>query len=195
MTDTSSPPDGHPPADLFSNVAPGTGQPSAGQPNDPKTPTSDETPGSDAHEPSDPEPSDPEPSDPEPSDPEPSDPEPSDPEASDPEASDLEPSNPVPARYSIGEVGDRLGLESHVLRYWETEFELLDPTKDGAGRRVYTEDDIDIVQRIHHLLKEEKYTIAGARAVLKREGVHGRRAFREELHDLRDFLADLRDDL
>jgi len=180
MTDTSSPPDGHPPADLFSNVAPGTGQPSAGQPNDPKTPTSDETPGSDAHEPSDPEPSDPEPSDPEPSDPEPS---------------DLEPSNPVPARYSIGEVGDRLGLESHVLRYWETEFELLDPTKDGAGRRVYTEDDIDIVQRIHHLLKEEKYTIAGARAVLKREGVHGRRAFREELHDLRDFLADLRDDL
>jgi len=170
MTDTSSPPDGHPPADLFSNVAPGTGQPSAGQPNDPKTPTSDETPGSDAHEPSDPEPSD-------------------------PEASDLEPSNPVPARYSIGEVGDRLGLESHVLRYWETEFELLDPTKDGAGRRVYTEDDIDIVQRIHHLLKEEKYTIAGARAVLKREGVHGRRAFREELHDLRDFLADLRDDL
>jgi DNA-binding transcriptional MerR regulator len=159
MTDTSSPPDGQP-ADLFSNVAPG-----AGQPNDPAQPASvapddrepatDETPGGDVPEPSD----------------------------------------PVPARYSIGEVGDRLGLESHVLRYWETEFEQLDPTKDGAGRRVYTEDDIDIVQRIHHLLKEEMYTIAGARAVLKREGVHGRRAFREELHDLRDFLADLRDDL
>jgi DNA-binding transcriptional MerR regulator len=170
MTDTSSPPDGQPPADLFSNVAPGAGQPndpagSASDAPDNTAPASDETPGSDVHEPSDPEPS------------------------------DLEPSNPVPARYSIGEVGDRLGLESHVLRYWETEFEQLDPTKDGAGRRVYTEDDIDIVQRIHHLLKEEMYTIAGARAVLKREGVHGRRAFREELHDLRDFLADLRDDL
>ncbi|HHP7237516.1 MerR family transcriptional regulator [Longibacter sp.] len=170
MTDTSSPPDGQPPADLFSNVAPGAGQPkepappASDAPEDPE-PATDETPGSDAHEPSDLEPS------------------------------DLEPSNPVPTRYSIGEVSDRLGLESHVLRYWETEFEQLDPTKDGAGRRVYTEDDIDIVQRIHHLLKEEMYTIAGARAVLQREGVHGRRAFREELHDLRDFLADLRDDL
>jgi len=160
MTDTSSPPDGQPPADLFSNVAPGAGQPNdpaqpASDAPDDREPATDETPGGDAPEPSD----------------------------------------PVPARYSIGEVGDRLGLESHVLRYWETEFEQLDPTKDGAGRRVYTEDDIDIVQRIHHLLKEEMYTIAGARAVLKREGVHGRRAFREELHDLRDFLADLRDDL
>jgi DNA-binding transcriptional MerR regulator len=146
------------------------GQPSDGQPNEPETPTSEA----------------------------PDDVEPATEEASssDTPGNDTpESPDPVPARYSIGEVGDRLGLESHVLRYWETEFEQLDPTKDGAGRRVYTEDDIDIVQRIHHLLKEEMYTIAGARAVLKREGVHGRRAFREELHDLRDFLADLRDDL
>jgi DNA-binding transcriptional MerR regulator len=94
--------------------------------------------------------------------------------------------------YSIGEVGDHLDLEAHVLRYWESEFDELMPKKDAAGRRVYTDADIRTLQRIRHLLKEERYTIAGARAVLDREGVHGRKAFRDDLRDLRDFLVDLK---
>jgi DNA-binding transcriptional MerR regulator len=95
--------------------------------------------------------------------------------------------------YSIGEVGEHLDLEAHVLRYWESEFEELMPKKDAAGRRVYSDADVRTLQRIRHLLKEERYTIAGARAVLDREGVHGRKAFRDDLRDLRDFLVDLRD--
>ena len=95
--------------------------------------------------------------------------------------------------YSIGEVGEHLDLEAHVLRYWESEFEELMPEKDAAGRRVYSDADVRTLQRIRHLLKEERYTIAGARAVLDREGVHGRKAFRDDLRDLRDFLVDLRD--
>lgn len=95
--------------------------------------------------------------------------------------------------YSIGEVSDLLDLEPHVLRYWESEFEALHPRKNRAGRRVYTEDDIAVVRRIQHLLKEEKYTIAGAQQVFAREGSRpmSKQAFREELAEIRALLTEL----
>ncbi len=64
--------------------------------------------------------------------------------------------------YAIGEVSDMTGLEAHVLRYWETEFEQLKPRKNRAGRRIYTVEDIAVVEHIQHLLRVEKYTIEGA---------------------------------
>jgi DNA-binding transcriptional MerR regulator len=95
--------------------------------------------------------------------------------------------------YSIGEVSDLTGLEQHVLRYWESEFDELKPRKNRAGRRVYTAEDIETVRHIHHLLKEEKYTIEGARQALERE--REERHHRHQLRELRDFLADLRSKL
>ena len=59
--------------------------------------------------------------------------------------------------YAIGEVSDRTGLEAHVLRYWETEFEQLKPRKNRAGRRIYTVEDIAVVERIQHLLRLESW--------------------------------------
>lgn len=64
--------------------------------------------------------------------------------------------------YSIGEVCDLSGLKPHVLRYWETQFSVLNPTKNRAGNRVYRQRDVEIVLLIKHLLYEEKYTIEGA---------------------------------
>jgi DNA-binding transcriptional MerR regulator len=94
--------------------------------------------------------------------------------------------------YSIGEVSEITGLEQHVLRYWETEFEMLRPRKNRAGRRVYTAEDINTVLRLRHLLRDEKYTIEGARQVLEREGRPApEEDFREALADLRDFLKDV----
>ncbi|MEF8797383.1 MAG: MerR family transcriptional regulator [Salinivenus sp.] len=95
--------------------------------------------------------------------------------------------------YSIGEVSDRVGHEPHVLRYWEQEFEVLSPRKNRAGRRVYTEDDVAVVERIRYLLKEEKYTIEGARQAIARGAARKERA--DALEDLRAFLVDLRDQL
>ena len=95
---------------------------------------------------------------------------------------------------SIGEVSRQVDLEPHVLRYWETEFDSLRPRKNRAGRRVYTRDDVEVVQRIRHLLREEKYTIEGARQVLEREE-KGEASQREELLRLRQFLEELRDQL
>ncbi|MEM1125529.1 MAG: MerR family transcriptional regulator [Bacteroidota bacterium] len=98
--------------------------------------------------------------------------------------------------YSIREVSDQLDLEPHVLRYWESEFPRLAPRKNAAGRRVYTEENIQALRRIKELLKEDKYTLEGARQVLDREarGEHTDEA-RRDLRALRAFLANLRDQL
>lgn len=68
--------------------------------------------------------------------------------------------------YSIGEVCDLLELRPHVLRYWESQFSALRPTKNRAGNRVYKRKDIKLVHLLRHLLYSEKYTIAGARVKL-----------------------------
>lgn len=71
------------------------------------------------------------------------------------------------AYYSIGEVCDLSGLKPHVLRYWETQFDVLHPTKNRAGNRVYRPRDIELILLVRHLLYERKYTIDGARQKLK----------------------------
>lgn len=69
--------------------------------------------------------------------------------------------------YSISEVSRIIELEQYVLRYWETEFEQLRPAKNLAGNRVYTNKDIKLILYIKKLLREEKYTIEGAKQHLK----------------------------
>jgi DNA-binding transcriptional MerR regulator len=64
--------------------------------------------------------------------------------------------------YSIGEVCDLTGLKPHVLRYWETQFEVLNPGKNRAGNRVYRAQDIELVMLVKNLLYVQKYTIEGA---------------------------------
>ena len=96
---------------------------------------------------------------------------------------------------SIGEVGDLLELEPHVLRYWQTEFEELAPRKNRAGRRIYTDEDVAVIRRIKHLLRVEKYTIDGARRALAQENVTNGSTDRTELMKLRAFLEKLLDQL
>ena len=69
--------------------------------------------------------------------------------------------------YSIGEVCEMAGLKPHVLRYWETQFKELNPTKNRAGTRVYRAREIKLIELVKHLLYEEKFTIDGARRKLE----------------------------
>jgi len=71
------------------------------------------------------------------------------------------------AYYSIGEVCGLTGLKPHVLRYWETQFDVLSPTKNRAGNRVFRPKEIELILLVKHLLYEEKYTIEGARRKLQ----------------------------
>ncbi len=65
--------------------------------------------------------------------------------------------------YSISEVCDMTGLKPHVLRYWETAFPMLKPSKNQSGNRVYKQKDIGLIKLISRLLYQERYTIDGAR--------------------------------
>ncbi len=69
--------------------------------------------------------------------------------------------------YSISEVSKITDLEQYVLRYWESEFEELKPAKNRAGNRIYTNRDIKLILYIKQLLRDERYTIEGAKQVLK----------------------------
>ncbi|OGW41673.1 MAG: MerR family transcriptional regulator, partial [Nitrospirae bacterium RBG_16_43_11] len=71
--------------------------------------------------------------------------------------------------YKISEVSRLTGLESYVLRYWETEFTELAPRKNKGGQRVFEQKDIDKILIIKRLLYEEGLTIAGARKRLEEQ--------------------------
>lgn len=64
--------------------------------------------------------------------------------------------------FKIGEVCELVGVQAHVLRYWETEFPMLSPQKNRSGQRSYRRRDVEIALRIKELLYEDLYTIAGA---------------------------------
>ena len=69
--------------------------------------------------------------------------------------------------FKIGEVSELLGVEPHVLRFWESEFPLLAPKKSGTGHRLYRRKDVELLLRIKHLLYEKRFTIEGARQALQ----------------------------
>lgn len=69
--------------------------------------------------------------------------------------------------YSISEVSKITDIEQYVLRYWETEFEQLNPQKNRAGNRIYTNKNIRLILYIKELLREKKYTIEGAKKILE----------------------------
>jgi DNA-binding transcriptional MerR regulator len=71
--------------------------------------------------------------------------------------------------YKIGEACKALGIQPYVLRYWETEFPALSPSKSRSGQRVYSEKELEIIRRIKQLLYDEGYTIAGAKKKLEGE--------------------------
>lgn len=73
---------------------------------------------------------------------------------------------PVQEFYSIGEVCSLTDLKPHVLRYWESQFKLLNPAKNRSGNRVYARKEVELILLVKHLLYTEKFTIDGARQKL-----------------------------
>ena len=99
------------------------------------------------------------------------------------------------AYYSIGEVCDLTGLKPHVLRYWETQFDVLRPTKNRAGNRVFRPKDIELILLVKNLLYEQKYTIEGANQKLLESRKEGE--LEGEQHEVLgpEFLASMKEEL
>ncbi len=104
--------------------------------------------------------------------------------------------------YTIGEVSKLTGVEPHVLRYWETLFPELSPVKNRAGKRVYKDNEIQVVLTLKELIQQKKYSTAGARKVLREQKKGPRGKDKEEsaplpvevaqdLGKVRVFLSDL----
>ena len=73
--------------------------------------------------------------------------------------------------FKIGEACKELDIQPYVLRYWETEFPILKPTKSKSGQRVYSRSDLHMIRRIKELLYDEGFTIAGAKKKLEEDRV------------------------
>jgi DNA-binding transcriptional MerR regulator len=106
--------------------------------------------------------------------------------------------------YRIGEVSRLADVKPFVLRYWESEFPMLDPVKSPSGHRLYRQEDLDMVFRIKRLLYDEGFTLEGARRHLTEEARLGtgncageRAASTEDNPQIlsRKMLLDLRDSL
>ncbi|MDG2371080.1 MAG: MerR family transcriptional regulator [Flavobacteriaceae bacterium] len=71
--------------------------------------------------------------------------------------------------YNIGEVAKAFNVKPSLLRFWENEFEVIQPKKKNSGTRKYTQKDIDTIQLIFHLVKERGMTLDGAKKQLKQK--------------------------
>jgi DNA-binding transcriptional MerR regulator len=79
----------------------------------------------------------------------------------------MKPRLPDKIYFKIGEVSEIVGVEAYVLRYWETEFDLLKPSKAPSRHRLYKKKDVELLLEIKRLLYAEGFTIEGARKRLK----------------------------
>jgi DNA-binding transcriptional MerR regulator len=104
---------------------------------------------------------------------------------------------PLPQKqyFRIGEVSRILETPAHVLRYWETEFRAVRPSKSASGQRVYSRRDVERLQLIKRLLRDERYTIEGARRALKERGLGEDANTPARPEVLRDALLGARDRL
>jgi DNA-binding transcriptional MerR regulator len=82
------------------------------------------------------------------------------------------PAIPAKRYFTIGEVSELCGVKPHVLRYWEQEFEQLNPVKRRGNRRYYQRGDVIMIRQIRSLLYEQGFTIGGARQQLLGESAH-----------------------
>lgn len=96
--------------------------------------------------------------------------------------------------YSIGEVAEMFDLKDSTLRFWEKEFNIINPRKNEKGTRFYKEEDIDAVRVVYYLLKEQKLTLAGAKKRLKenKEGVIKQAELMNRLQQIKKELLDLK---
>lgn len=101
--------------------------------------------------------------------------------------------------YSIGEVAKMFDVNTSLIRFWEKEFDVINPKKNKKGNRMFTPKDVDNFHLIYHLVKEKGYTLKGAKDILTQENkkvkVDTEIEVVKTLKQTKDFLLKLRDQL
>ncbi len=99
--------------------------------------------------------------------------------------------------YSIAELSDHFGVAKSLLRYWEKEFDKINPKRNAKGTRFYSKQDVEQIRLVYHLVKEKGHTLDGARKELKtrKKQVVSRIQVKESLQHIKSNLEQLRDQL
>ena len=99
--------------------------------------------------------------------------------------------------YSIGEVSEKFGLAPSTLRFWEKGFDTIKPFKNKKGDRFYTQEDIDHLSLIHHLVKERGMTLKGARTKIMENKTETENTFEivKRLQQIKTYLLEIREAL
>jgi DNA-binding transcriptional MerR regulator len=98
--------------------------------------------------------------------------------------------------YSIGEVAAMFKVNTSLIRYWENEFDILQPRKNRKGDRFFKPADVKNLQLIHDLLRRRKFTIEGAKDFLKKNGLANEKyEMIQSLQKLRSFMLELKANL
>ncbi|TAF73863.1 MAG: MerR family transcriptional regulator [Bacteroidetes bacterium] len=99
--------------------------------------------------------------------------------------------------YTIGEVAEKFGVATSLVRFWETEFDSIKPTKNKKGNRVYTKEDIEDISIVYHYVKEKGYTLNGAKELIKIDRTKNLEKIEaiNSLEKVRDFLLELKTSL
>lgn len=99
--------------------------------------------------------------------------------------------------YSIGEVAEIFTVAPSLIRFWESEFDLINPKKNRKGNRQFTKEDIGNVRTIYHLVKEKGFTLQGAKEMLRNDSqaVKDKMELMDSLRNVRNFLVELREKL
>lgn len=99
--------------------------------------------------------------------------------------------------YSIGEVAEIFTVAPSLIRFWESEFDIIKPKKNRKGNRQFTKEDIDSVRTIYHLVKEKGFTLQGAKEMLRNDSqaIKDKMEMVDSLRNVRKFLVELREKL
>ena len=99
--------------------------------------------------------------------------------------------------YSIGEVAKMFNVNTSLIRFWEKEFDILKPKKNKKGNRLFTQQDVDNLKLIFHLVKERGFTLEGAKKKIKenKNDIVDNLQIHQSLTEIRKFLVDLRESL
>ena len=99
--------------------------------------------------------------------------------------------------YSIGEVSNMFNVNTSLIRFWEREFEILRPKKNAKGNRLFTQEDVENLKIIFHLVKERGFTLDGAKKKMRenKNGVDHNVKVIDSLKRIRMFLEELKEQL
>jgi DNA-binding transcriptional MerR regulator len=99
--------------------------------------------------------------------------------------------------YTIGEVAEMFEVNTSLIRFWEKEFEVLKPKKSKKGNRLFTNDDVETLKLIHHLVKDRGFTLNGAKEKLKKHKLETKKEVEmiKSLDKVKKFLLALKKEL